>query len=74
MFIDVSIATARSEERRQTLMAEARDYRLAKLAGAGRRAAQRATDEALQRIADRAAPEPHDRVVTGAGKADANCR
>ncbi|WP_214402135.1 hypothetical protein [Pseudonocardia lacus] len=53
MFIDMTMTTVETDHRRGKLMAEAREYRLASLARAGRRALRRAADEAVAQMAAR---------------------
>jgi hypothetical protein len=82
MFIDVAMSAVHSEHRRQTLLAEAREYRLAALARAARRTAHRAVDQGMHRIGEGGrdpAPSPGPQAApqvtaAAAGKADANCR
>jgi|1186.fasta_scaffold529392_2 hypothetical protein len=61
MFIDITQSPVRAEQHRRELLADAEQHRLASTVRAGRRAARRATDLALQRlVAQRTAGRPAD--------------
>jgi hypothetical protein len=65
MFIDITQSPALAEQHRRELLADAEQHRLARTARAGRRAARRATDDALQRlVAQRGGARSADRPTT----------
>jgi hypothetical protein len=65
MFIDITQSPVRAEQHRRELLAEAEQHRLASTVRAGRRAARRATDIALQQlVAQRTAGCPADEPTT----------
>jgi hypothetical protein len=67
MFIDITQSPVRAEQHRRELLSDAEQHRLASTARAGRQAARRATDLALQRlVAQRAAGRPADEPATTA--------
>jgi hypothetical protein len=56
MFSDVTMIGIEADRRREVLLGEAREHRLASIARAGRRALRRAADEAVARAVARPGP------------------